>query len=213
MKASRFLIAVLLLLLVLPLGVASAQEASPYSGVFIQNASSGTLIPRGDSYVLTLSGVSAATPWIINTNQMNVGRGDTADIIGNWEAAPDNLQGLASLRLGTTTLFLTLSEPAYDPDLAILTFTASVDDIFSSEDGGKDGAETPASFDSAVLFITVDRDFLANLEIGSQLRSEGLRGGDDDDQGDNSQGNPLGQPGDDDSQGEQSVDQPCWPCL
>ena len=215
MKASRILIAVLLLLLVMPFGIINAQEAADVSGVFVQNAASGTLIPRGDAFVLTLSGVSEATPWVINTAQLNVGRTATSDLVGDWGANPDGLEGLASLRLGDTTLFLTLSEPAYDPDLAILTFTANVDDIFISGEAPKNGVEAPDSFDTATLFITVNSDFLASLQVGNQVRSEGLRA-ENDESNPTEGGNPLDNPGltgPGDAGGEQATDQFPWASL
>ena len=167
---SRIGLVLLILALILPLTPAGAQEeveiAEDLSGFYTVNATSGALAPNdGDeTYTLTLQGVPETLAVVVDKPYLFAWRVSTLFLIGNWAAAPGDLEASAVLEVDGVTVWLTLTAPAYDDEAQTLSFTAQVTGVYNEDDTKE--TKAPESFETAALFIYTDHDFEASLLAG-----------------------------------------------
>jgi hypothetical protein len=167
---------ILLVVLALPLSMAAAQdEAAPNipedaAGFYVITAEGGAFDENDDgTFALTLENVPEYTAAVAQQPTMVAWRAQTLELMGDWAASPDGLEGSAVMEVEGMTLWLTLTNPVYDDSNMTLTFDAVVGDIYAAEES-KDGPAAPKSFDLATLFVKIDYDFEAGLFYGGVER-------------------------------------------
>ncbi|MCD4684755.1 MAG: hypothetical protein K8S97_02315, partial [Anaerolineae bacterium] len=153
--------------------VVSADNA--FTGVLVQSVLSGEFADNGDgTFLLTLEGVPDNTPYMFHSPNRLAGLYPTLALALDWAVMTD-LEATAVLETGDLSLDLTLKAPEYDPGSDTLTYTATIEAIFTFDTDAKDEPETPAKFDTATLFILIDNDLENGIGEGAVARLEGTR--------------------------------------
>lgn len=160
-------VATALLMLVVPVAAAAAQEAAgePDSLLFVQDARHGSLRTAGgdpDAFVLTLRDVPGSMLWFTDRPERRSGHLTTQEALDlldfSGEKGPPNaVLSIADANPGENMIALTLSDAEYDADTATARYEATrLPDVsatgLASYSSQLDDS-VPRRFDQAALFI------------------------------------------------------------
>lgn len=127
-----------------------------------------------DVFTVTANDVSDQINWVVTAPFINAGVTSTFDFVENWIAAPEGLTAEAIIQTETQGMFLTISNPLYDPELGTLTFTATNVEAYELEES-KDGPVIEGEFEDAALYITSNVDFASGILQGAEARLASTR--------------------------------------
>lgn len=175
----RTLVVISLLVVALPLSLATAQDggevytvAPSITAVYFVPAASGTFVEQDDAYLLTLEGVGPEIDWIMTAPTLSIRTFNNDNFVTHW-AANEELVANAVLQVDGLNVMLSLSSPAYDVDTGVQTYVAVVDDIVAPADIKE--PELPMAFEAVNLSIGWTDAFQEGLIIGIEAMYEGLR--------------------------------------
>ena len=158
------------MILVLSVGFVSAQDnrATAFTapenltGIMVQEISSGAFVANDDgTYNLIINDASEVNAWAISQPAFEVAQYPTVEMASDWAFAED-LEVTATLALGEVFIELTLSNPAFDADTNVFSYTASINSTLGLEEG-KDGLVMPETFSNGSLFVLLDASFVNDL--------------------------------------------------
>jgi hypothetical protein len=172
----RLTVFIFIVLMMLPLMLASAQEGSfpeDTFGAVVQTARSGSFDDNGDgTYTLTLNGVREFATIFFATPSVVTARYDTTSLLNDWSAreeGEEQLFGQAVLELENMSVNMDVT--ATDYDAGVFTYSAIITDIITD---AKDD-ELPDTFEEAALFVIVDKDLADGLQAGRTYFRENHR--------------------------------------
>ena len=124
--------------------------------LYVQNAESGSLLPSGDQWILTLNDVSPNTIYFSDRPARETGQEPTADFVNNWAVGEDSFAEIppnAALDVFGSdgeqhVLVLELLDASYDSETRILSY-----DVVILSDGGLVDENFYRTFEDAALFI------------------------------------------------------------
>ena len=181
----RIMMLVLIVLVALPLTSALAQDGGTSSltaeveGVYYQAAAAGSFaVVDGDTYTLTLEGVSDQFVWLVTMPTMQVFSIPVVNVADNWAFAGEEIQAEAVLETGNLNIHMMLSMPAYDAEAGTITYQAVVGDLVEIEET-KDGPMLPESFEAANVSVKWTSELQSALIEARIARREEIRDPDD----------------------------------
>lgn len=164
----------------------SATVPEDFSASLVQQTAAGTFeVTEEDGDIitgtLTLQGIQEYTPALVSAPAPAATLYQTQTLVDDWLTfnAQDDTEAATTtglLQVGNLTITLTLSDPMFDDMEGVFTYTATVEDVFST-DSELDPKELvmPEEFENAVLFLLVDTDFATALRTGYEIRLDDPR--------------------------------------
>ena len=163
-------------ILLIFISIAAAQEVEvvipeDLTGSYTLSSEEGSFSEEDDVLRLSLSSAAEYANWVSTQPAVSGGRYETIFLMSDWAAAPEGTSTTALLTTDTQTIIMALSNPVLDDETGLISYDVEIESITPFDLDDKTAAELPASFGASTLFITIDSDFISNLQAGFEVRN------------------------------------------